>query len=118
MKRFASASTGTWRAYGPLRVVTDNRVRFDFDQHVAVDEPRHLDHAGRWADRPEDFAVCFADVLPIANIGHVDTRTDDVFETRADFLERRLNIFEHLHRLGVRVTLADNTAFCISRRRS
>jgi len=54
--------------------------------------------------------VRFANVFPIANVGDVDTRTDDIFEACADSFERSLNIFEHLDGLGVRITTADDPA--------
>jgi len=91
-------------------VVSDHCIGFDLDKHVAIDEPRHLDHARGRADRPEDFAVRFANVFPIANVGDIDARTDDIFEACADSFERSLNIFEHLDRLGVRITTPDDPA--------
>ena len=45
--------------------------RFDFDQHVGMDEGGHLHHGGRRPDGPEHFAVGAADGLPVADVGEV-----------------------------------------------
>ena len=99
-------------------MLSNDRVSFDLNKHVAVDEPRHFDHAGGRADRPEDLAVRLADMFPIADVGHVDARADDILEARASFFERRLNILEHLDCLGVRVAVADDTPFVVGRGRA
>ena len=99
-------------------LVTDNRVRLDLDEHVTLDEPRHLDHARGRTDRPENFAVCLAHVLPIANIGHVDARANDILEVCASLFERTLDILKRLDRLGIRIAPPNDAARFVSRRRS
>jgi hypothetical protein len=94
--------------------VADNRVGFDLDQHVAINQSRHFDHTRRRADSAEDFAVRPADVLPITNIGHVDARPYDVFQPRASLFQRTGHVLQRLDCLRIRVASADNPSISVS----
>ena len=73
-----------------------------------VDQPRDLDHRGRGTDVAEDLAVGAPDLLPVADVDDVHARADDVFQARPRLLERRGDVPERLHGLGVRIALADD----------
>ena len=84
-----------------------DRIRFDFDQHVRIDQAFDLDHRRSWPDIPENIAMRPADLLPLIDVRHVDSGPDDIRERGAGFFQRVLDGLERLNRLFIGIALAD-----------
>ena len=60
-----------------IRLANDS-VGFNLNQHVRIDQALHLHHGGRGPNRPEHFAMCATDFLPLIDIGHINARTHHI----------------------------------------
>src|SRR5205823_6594773 len=77
-----------------------------------------LDHRGRWADAAEEFAVRFANFLPVIDVDDVYPRSHDVGELAAELFNGSLNVSQGLGRLSVGIANADDAAIGAGGRRS
>src|SRR5215471_8257650 len=101
----ATATTlqrSTWgmRRWAYLR---DYGVRFDFDQHLRIDERLHLDHRGGGLVRPEESGVGPPVIRPARNVGDEHSGPNHVFSARAELAEGALDQLEAPPRLRIRV---------------
>src|SRR5215471_20741855 len=102
----ATATTlqrSTWgmRRWAYLR---DYGVRFDFDQHLRIDERLDLDHRGSGLVGPEEFAVSSPVIRPPRDVGDEHPGSHHVFSARAELAERALDELEASQRLGVSIS--------------
>ena len=94
----------------------DHCVRFDFHQHFGIDEATDLHHRGRRTNRAKHLAVRPANRFPVTHdIGHVDTRSDDVIECGARALQCLPDICQRLQRLRPGVPLPHQRAVLTGR---
>src|SRR5581483_1798976 len=91
----------------------DNRVGLDLDEHVVVDQAADLDHRRGGPDLAEDLAVRRAVFLPQRDVGDEHARAHDVFQRRAERLQRLLDVADRLQRLRLGIADADDLAFLI-----
>ena len=70
-------------------VLSDDRIRFDFDDRVAVDQraTSTIVVAGRMSLKT--LAVDAGDFFPFAHVGHEHPRADDVLQLAAERFDRR-----------------------------
>jgi len=66
-----------------VAVSLDYRVGLDLDQHVRIDESRHLDHRGGRRMVPESLPVRFADFGPAPDVRDKHARANHVLEATA-----------------------------------
>ncbi len=64
----------------------------------------------------EEFSVGFANFFPVGDVDHVHAGADNIFHGCAGFLQRRFDVFQGLHGLGVNVADTDDFAVCPSGR--
>jgi hypothetical protein len=83
-------------------MLIDERIGFDFHQHLGIDECLDLDHRRRRTYLGERFAVRSPDVLPVVgNVDHIQARSHNVLEACARLRQRRFDILQCLLRLRV-----------------
>src|SRR5436190_19125879 len=86
----------------PARLpIRDVRLGFDLHQHVRGDQPPYLNQAGRREDGSEKLAVRLADRLPVIDVDDVHARAHHVFQPGPGPAQRRLDVLQSLHGLGV-----------------
>jgi hypothetical protein len=61
-----------------------NSVRLDLDENFGRDQAADLDHAGGWADVPEEFAVCPPHLVPLVDVDNVLADGETGFFDAAD----------------------------------
>src|SRR5215475_1353550 len=91
------------------------RVDFYFNEHAIVNQTTHFDHGRARSDLAEKFAVSPPELLPTLDVRDEHPRPHDVFQTRSQSGERAFDVADHLNRLRVSVTDADDFAALIGR---
>src|SRR6266851_9141638 len=95
-----------------------NRISFNFHQHFRRNQLAHFHHARRWPDLSEKFSMRPPHLFPLRDVRHIDARPHYVFQTRAGFGERRLDVLDGLHRLRAQIAHANDLSVWPRRRRS
>ena len=75
------------RAVAPSRGGSVDGDRVDLDQHVRMDHRPALDPRARRPDLAERLAVGAGDGLPLAHVGEVNARLDDVTQGQAQLFQ-------------------------------
>src|SRR5258708_6595023 len=94
-------------------------VRLDFHQHFRRNQLADFHHARRRPDLSEKFSMRSPDLFPFGNVCHINSRPYNVFQARACLDERRLDVFDRLHRLRAQIAHAHDLSIrsrrCCSR---
>src|SRR5215467_4272312 len=111
----ATATTlqrSTW-GMRPWACLRDYGVRFDFDQHLRIDECFHLDHRGGGLIGPEESGVGSPVLRPPRNVGDEHPGPHHVFSARAELRERALDQLKASPRLGVGISGLVHASSCL-----
>lgn len=81
----------------------DERVDFNFDQMVRVDELADLDHRCSRVDVGEELAVGSSEFFPAADVGHVHSSPDDILETCSEFFQGGVDLVQDVNGLPIRI---------------
>src|SRR5437588_638089 len=93
-----------------------NGNSLDLDQHVRPEEPAHLDERARRRTLRVDVLVTDRPHRgDVAHVGEEVVQLDDVAPAGVRRFERAGQVLEHLSRLGVEVSLADESALAVER---
>src|SRR5882762_9436085 len=95
-----------------------DRVRLNLHEHFRRNQLAHFHHARRWPDLSEKFSMRPANLFPFGDVRHINSRPHNVFEARACFDERRLDVLDRLHRLRAQIVRADDLSIRSRRRGS
>src|SRR6266513_3677127 len=108
------SSLPVWRSC--LAWLRANGNSLDLDQYVRPEEPAHLDErARRRALRVDVLVTDRPHRGDVAHVGEEVVQLDDVAPARVRRFERAGQVLEHLSRLGIEVSLADESALAVER---
>ena len=88
----------------------DHGVCLDLYQHLGGDQLRNFHHRSCRTDLSEKLSVGVANFLPIRNVEDKHSRTDHIFEIRTGLVKSGFNILQRLHRLGISIADAHDSA--------
>src|SRR5579863_2932215 len=98
-----------------LCLFIEYRLGLNLHQHMGVNQAADFNHGGGGTNLAEEFAVSFANLLPVINIDDVYAGAHHILHAGTCSLQGRLDIFEYLHRLCIGFADADNLPIGVGR---